>query len=343
MNGHQPVHAVTPERRKKPGVSYAVTDDGLELPVIDVTHPAFAIAPTDDELDVLTQAFGQMVEASKLVTSDAQRLAMRQQMDSSRIGRGLMAGMGTFLTGMNTYLLKIGADNLGDYAVELDRQIASSLPAISMRMRGQNMARLQADALAPALARGGHRPLHFVNIAGGPAIDTVNALILLRRDQPALLEGRTIAIHVFDQDVAGPSFGMRALAALRAEGALQGLDVTFSLIPYDWRHPQHLADTLASFDLANAIWAASSEGGLFEYGSDDDIVANLRVLRACAPGGTVTGSVTRLDGPGALSRSLTGLALMPRSLDAFTDLARAGGWTVDQAITMPFSLDVRLT
>ena len=31
-----------PEQNKKPGVCYAVTDDGLELPVIDITHPAFA-------------------------------------------------------------------------------------------------------------------------------------------------------------------------------------------------------------------------------------------------------------------------------------------------------------
>jgi len=28
-----------PELNKKPGVCYAVTDDGLDLPVIDLTHP----------------------------------------------------------------------------------------------------------------------------------------------------------------------------------------------------------------------------------------------------------------------------------------------------------------
>ncbi len=27
----------------KPGLVYAATDEGLELPVIDVTHPAFAL------------------------------------------------------------------------------------------------------------------------------------------------------------------------------------------------------------------------------------------------------------------------------------------------------------
>jgi hypothetical protein len=27
-----------PENNKKPGVCYAVTEDGLELPVVDITH-----------------------------------------------------------------------------------------------------------------------------------------------------------------------------------------------------------------------------------------------------------------------------------------------------------------
>ncbi len=30
-----------PEKNKKPGVCYTITDDGLELPVIDVTNPVF--------------------------------------------------------------------------------------------------------------------------------------------------------------------------------------------------------------------------------------------------------------------------------------------------------------
>ena len=52
---------IVPEGQKRFGVSYAVTDTGLELPVIDVTHPAFAIAPTDAELDALAAAFQEMM------------------------------------------------------------------------------------------------------------------------------------------------------------------------------------------------------------------------------------------------------------------------------------------
>jgi hypothetical protein len=39
-----------PERHKKPGVCYTVTDDGIELPVVDVTHSASALDPSPSEL-----------------------------------------------------------------------------------------------------------------------------------------------------------------------------------------------------------------------------------------------------------------------------------------------------
>ena len=38
-----------PERNKKPGLCYALTDDGVELPVIDVTHPSFALDLSSQE------------------------------------------------------------------------------------------------------------------------------------------------------------------------------------------------------------------------------------------------------------------------------------------------------
>jgi hypothetical protein len=337
------MNATVPEAHKKPGVSYAVTDDGLEVPVIDITHPTFAVSPSEAELAPLTDAFLQMIERQRTMPPESQP-AMRQLMESSVIGRGLLAGTGTFLTGVNTYLMKLGPDNLGAYAVELDRQIAAAIPLVSLRMRLQDVARLQAEALAPALAAAPGRSLAFVNIAGGPAIDNVNALILLKQDQPSLVSGRPIAIRVFDQDDAGPHFGARALDALSAPGgALHGLDVSFERVPYDWRDTAPLGRALASPPLRDAVWIASSEGGLFEYGSDEDIVANLTVLGAAAGSGTtVVGSVTRGDGLAVLTKQQNGIATIPRTLDAFTRLVERAGWSLDRSITGPFSFNVRL-
>jgi hypothetical protein len=49
--------ATRPETNKRPGVSYVVAPNGLELPVIDVTHPAFALAITPAEQAALVDGF----------------------------------------------------------------------------------------------------------------------------------------------------------------------------------------------------------------------------------------------------------------------------------------------
>ena len=96
------MNATIPEAHKRFGVSYAVTDAGLELPVIDVTHPAFAIAPTDAELEALAAAFQEMMARQRDATEE-QLAAMRSMLEGSILGRGMLAGSGTFLTGLDTY------------------------------------------------------------------------------------------------------------------------------------------------------------------------------------------------------------------------------------------------
>ena len=338
------MQTLTPESNKKPGVSYAVTDDGLELPVIDITHPAFAVSPTDAELAALTDEFLQQFERQRNLPPEVQERIRNEVLATSIIGRGLLAASGTFLTGVNTYLMKLGPDNLGAYAVPVDRQISAALPLLSLRMRLQDVVRLQTEALAPALAASPGRPLCLLNIAGGPSIESLNTLILLRQDHPALLDGRAVAIRVFDRDEEGPHFGARALDSLTGTGGkLHGLDVSFERVQYDWRDITPLAHELASLNNRDALWFASSEGGLFEYGSDEEVVANLTVLSSAArPETTVVGSVTRGDGVAVITRMPNGVATVPRSLDAFTTLAEQGGWVVDRAITGPLSFNVRL-
>src|SRR6266542_3492801 len=66
-----------PETHKKPGVTYAVTDDGIELPVIDITHPAFTESVTDAELAARTDEFMREIEARKKRPRLLTRLFMR--------------------------------------------------------------------------------------------------------------------------------------------------------------------------------------------------------------------------------------------------------------------------
>jgi len=52
-----PNRRLRPEINKRPGVFYAFTRDGVELPVVDVTHPAFAISIPESELKANVDKF----------------------------------------------------------------------------------------------------------------------------------------------------------------------------------------------------------------------------------------------------------------------------------------------
>jgi hypothetical protein len=332
------------ERSKQPGVCYAVTSDGLELPVVDITHPAFMVTLSEEKQQLLAAHFLAEQRRFARLPKPVRSVLLRFFMRGSRIGRGLRRSQGGFLDGMTTYLFKLGPKNLGSYAVPVDRRILMSLPAVSVRLRLSDMARLLADGLAPRLAADARASLCFVNIAGGPAVDSLNALIVLRHEQPALVTDRRIVLRVLDADVDGPAFGARALAALQEPGApLAGLDITFEHTLYDWRNVSTLSAALAAASNEGALVVVSSEGGLFEYGSDQDILANLRAL----PNGPksrvfVVGSVTRDDEIMSTLKLTSTTATKPRGLAVFSALAATAGWNVTRSIARPLSDQVLL-
>jgi hypothetical protein len=332
------------ERNKRPGVSYAVTNDGVELPVLDVTHPAFSCELSELEQAAMLSRFldeqRRFARLPRWLRAALVRFALR----GSRIARGLRRAEHGYLDSMTTYLFKLGPKNLGSYAVPVDRKILRTLPAISVRLRAADMARLLADGLVPRLSADASRPLYLVNIAGGPASDSLNALILLRREWPQLLAARPIMLDVLDRDRDGPAFGGRALAALQEAAApLHGLSVRFEHRPYDWRDPSGLADTLRLANASRAVVAVSSEGGLFEYGTDRDVVENLRVLGGGGEDALfVVGSVTRDDEAMRTLKLTSTIATKPRGLAAFSALVEAAGFGVARSIARPFSDQVLL-
>jgi hypothetical protein len=197
------------------------------------------------------------------------------------------------------------------------------------------VARLLADALAERLAARPDGPVHVLNIGGGPAADSFNALVHLRREHPGLLTGRRVTIHVLDVDPAGPAFGARALAALQGEGGpLAGTDAALRHVAYDWTDAAQLRRILAGLDAGDGLVAASTEGALFDYASDGDIAANLTVLRDRTPPdfaivGSVPQSARTLDPRLLATEELPGRpAVRYLGIDAFGPLARSAGWKV---------------
>jgi hypothetical protein len=334
------------ERSKRPGVGYAMTNDGVELPVVDVTHPAFEMKISDAEWAAAIDRFVRESKRREKLPVFIRRLVMRVLLSRSALAHGLRRIDGRFLHGLDTYLFKLGRENLGaGWASAMDRRIAGSLPGLAMRMRLQDMASFAADGLAPVLASRTAQPLHLLSIAGGPAIDSLNTLLLLQKQDPGSLLDRKIFIHVLDLESEGPDFGRRALAALQSDGApLRGLKIEFQFTAYNWGDARTLQDLLASLSAEKGVFAVSAEGGLFDYGSDEEIVANLEILLAGTPADTlIVGTIGRPDGPAVhLPTGVSRGAARPRSLATFTALARRGGWDVDKVVERPFSHNFRL-
>jgi hypothetical protein len=320
-------------------ILYAAHDGGIDLAVVDITNPAFSVVVTDDEIAAMADR--HIVE---LAQQKAMASVIQEALQQSQIGRSLQAASGSYLAGMPTYVLKLGPENLGAAETNpIDRHIAASFPALALRIRLQDMARLLADGLA-GMGPDPQRQVRLINIAGGPASDSWNALILLQAERPEMLDGREILIAVLDLDEAGPAFGRRAVLALRAPGApLTGLDIAVRHVPYAWSETDRMRDILRELNTREATCAISSEGGLFEYGSDAEVVANLTVIDAeTGADAIVVGSVTRESELMRASQSVHRILLQPRTMDRFQTLAAEAGWAVKRAIERPLSYHVSL-
>jgi len=326
---------------KAQGIFFAPTKDGNQLPIIDLTHPRFFVP---DDLAAVTALHGRVRAeegSTRRLPKFLLRWLMRRAMAQSRLMRALFHPNADFLDGLSTYAMKLGADNLvPPFDNPADRRFAAAPHLLLLRLRMQQVARLLAEGLAPGLSSRPNAPLHFLNIGGGPAMDSLNTVIMLQRGRPGLLR-RAIRIHVLDPDDAGPWFGAKALDALKSPGGpLEGLDIVFAHIPYDWREAEKLEQFAVSLG-PDAVLAASSEGALFEYGDDRAVIANLKALRA---GGVavVSGSVTSGDPERKRMIASGPFRLFPRGVAGFAPLAREAGFTVEKAETAILSEQILL-
>jgi hypothetical protein len=332
-------------RHANDSVIYARTREGFDLPVIDLTNPRFAVPDDPTAVQGLYDAFIAHERRRRHLPALVLRLMLRMAARKSRLVRALVDPEAGFLDGLSTYVMKLGAENLvPPYDTPVDRRLAGSPHIVLLRLRMQQVAQLIAAGIADDLANAqAAAPLALVNIGGGPALDSINALILLRRNRPGLLQ-RPIAIEVLDASQDGAFFGTNALAALQVHrGPLAGLDIAMRHHDYDWDRPAVLEGLVGKLVAAGAIIAASSEGALFEYGNDQAIVANLRALRANGAGARlVAGSVTSADDARRRMIAATRFKLFPRGVAGFTPLAAQAGFRLAKVESVLLSEQVLL-
>ncbi len=335
-----------PERNKRPGVCYALADDGVELPVVDLTHPAFGDVPDEAARERLVAEFLKNMDRQARMPRFLRGGLYRLMSLRSPLMRAIRGAEGGYLSGMATYLAKLGPENLGEaYATRIDRAVSRSLPCLSMRIRLRNVVELTVEGLGPLLQARPRRPLHLVNIAAGPAMDSINTLLVLRSERPSLLADRAVHIHALDIESSGAAFGRRALGALAAEGGpLEGLCADLQHQRYDWTAPGALVGLAGSRDLGGSIVACSSEGGLFDYADDDVVISNLQTLRGLLPAdGFAVGTITR-DGTCQQAMRASGVPSPThlRSPQGFNALLSRAGWRLDRVIDNWMSYDVRM-
>ncbi|GEJ58839.1 hypothetical protein [Anaeromyxobacter diazotrophicus] len=320
---------------RPPRVFHADGPDGLRLPLIDLDHPDFRVALDPQALERLGEDFiAERTHAQgSLVRRLFDRFLLPRLLRRSRIGRGLVRARGEVLDGLTTYLLKLGPAHLdAPWATELDRRIGGSFAGLSLRLRMQDVAELLEAALAPRLREDPDRPLWLVSLAGGPAMDCLNALLRLARADPPLLKGRPVRVLVLEPDRSLAEFGGAALRAWRAPGGpLDGLGIDLRHAPYDWADASGLDGALSEIPAA-ALLALSAEGGLFDYADDACVATHLRAMRArCRLDTAVCGTLNSPGRAGALLHRGSPAAVRPRSLEALRTLAASSGWAVADA------------
>jgi hypothetical protein len=270
-----------PEKNKVPGLSYVYTDCGLELPVLDITHPLFTASINEENLEALCKESAQRAKSMKEMP-EAQKMIIAEK--SYIFGRYFHKDPNaTYLSGMSTYMLKLGPNLMGGGEERnIDRMIAMGVISAAARMRLRDICRLQANALVPRLMTSPGKELCLINIAGGAAADSFNTLILVLGKDQALLKNRKIEINVFDIDIDSPNFAGRCLETLKAPGChFHGLDISFNHIKYNWADTGDLIDFLAK--KRDCILIGTSEGGIFEYAGDEEIKNNLDALYDHSP------------------------------------------------------------
>lgn len=317
---------------------FATAPDGTRLPVIDLTDSAFAVPETDAELEALAASALAAEEKRGPIQRFLIGLVLKLVARNSRVIAALQAASKGYLTGIATYVMKLGPDNLvPPFDTDIDKAVLRAPVVTSMRIRLEQVATLLAEALAPLLAADPTAPLHLLEIAGGPSADGLNALLFL--EQKGLLAGRQVTVDIYDLDGDGPAFAAAMLEALKA-GKLAGREIVCRHITGNWSDAARLAEAVAAIP-AGAVVAATSEGGLFEYGSDADITGALRVLALRVD--IVTGSVTRNDRLNRLMKLHSQAPTVARGLERFAELIAPTGYRIARSRPCPLSDQVLLT
>ena len=265
-------------KNKLSGLSYAFTMNGVELPVLDITHPDFISSIDENRLKTILPYIEKNADKNAEKFNKIPAFIKNYFAKHSFAMAELLQNESSFATGISTLMMKLGPNLIGKGKKRFwDRLVSKGFGSLVIRMRMRDISKCQAEALIPLLNKTPEKNLCFINIAGGSASDSINALFLIQKEFPLLLKNKKIEINILDIDNYGPAFAEQCITALKLPGnKFSELDISCRHIHYDWNNTQELYELLS--ERKEWLQICSSEGGLFEYCSDDVIIQNLNIL-----------------------------------------------------------------
>jgi hypothetical protein len=327
------------EKNKVSGLTYAFTENGIELPVLDVTHPLFINSIDENKLSKILEEMEHKGEERAEKFNKIPDFIKDYMAKRSYIMAGFMLKDtdDTFLSGMSTLMMKLGPGLIGKGRRKFfDRLGSKALGAILLRMRVRDICKLHTEILISQLKNENEKNLCFINIAGGSACDSINALMNVCKNDPSLLKNREIEINVFDIDRFGPSFAKNCIESLKATGnCFSGLNVSFNHFLYNWNDTNILYEFLQK--RKEWLKISSSEGGLFEYASDEDIIRNLNVLYENSQDnmkiiGSLIHDANNVDPGIRASMKLTNIKARLLGVNGLKNLLRETAWSLDKVM-----------
>jgi len=265
-------------KNKLPGLSYVFTLNGVELPVLDITHPGFISSLDENKLKKMLPYVEKNAEKNAAKFNRIPAFIKNYFAKHSFAMAELLKSEISFASGISTLMMKLGPNLIGKGKNRYwDRQVTKGFGALVIRMRVRDISKCQAAAMLPLLAKSHEKNICFINIAGGAASDSINTLLLIQQQNPELLKNRKIEINVLDIDTYGPAFADRCITALKAPGGrFNDLNISFRHILYNWNNTKQLEELLS--ERKEWMQICSSEGGLFEYCPDEVIIQNLNAI-----------------------------------------------------------------
>jgi hypothetical protein len=267
-------------KNKRQDLLYASTLNNVELPILDITHPLFISSINEVKLKKMLLEAGKNADKTAEKFNSMPAFLKKFLANHSFTMSELLQNKGdnAYLSGVSTLMLKLGPGLIGKGKNRfLERLASGGIGGIVLRMRVRDISTCQSNALIQILRNSPEKNLYMINIAGGAASDSINTLFLIQKEDPGLLENRKIELDLLDLDTFGPAFAENCITELKARnGRFYGLDISLRNIHYDWNNPEVLEKVLK--ERKDWIISCSSEGGLFEYCTDEVIEKNLDTL-----------------------------------------------------------------